>query len=187
MTAHGVRRAQADFGKIAGVTLRLRPLRLDDEAAATHAHAELAKDDFTFLLDWDATQPWAAYLHRLDEVRRGIDLPADRVRATFLAAVVGNDLVGRVSIRHELNDYLRDFGGHIGCGVRPGFRRRGFAGEILKHALVVARAVGVERVLVTCDEDNRPSAKIIERSGGVLEDVRTDDADGVRKCRYWID
>jgi predicted acetyltransferase len=45
----------------------------------------------------------------------------------------------------------------------------------------------VERVLVTREEDNRPSAKIIERRGGVLEDVGTDDADGVRKCRYWID
>lgn len=156
--------------------------------AATQAHVELAKDEFAFLLeDWDATQPWADYLRRLDDVRRGIDLPPDRVPATFLAAVVGDDLVGRVSVRHELNDYLRSVGGHVGYGVRPGFRRRGFAGEILQQALVVARAVGVERVLVTCDEDNRSSAKIIERNRGVLEDVRTDDADGVRKCRYWID
>ncbi len=168
--------------------LRLRPLRHDDQNAATRAHLELAGDDFTFLLeDGETTEPWGDYLRRLENVKRGLDLAPDRVPATFLAAVVGDELVGRVSVRHELNDYLRSFGGHIGYGVRPGFRRRGFAGEILKQALVIARAAGVERVLVTCDDGNLPSAKIIERNGGVLADVRIDDSDGVPKRRYWID
>jgi len=71
------------------------------------------------------------------------------VPATFLLARVGGDLVGRVSIRHELNDFLAEFGGHIGYAVRPQFRRRGHATEILRQALVVARGEGVERVLVT--------------------------------------
>jgi predicted acetyltransferase len=176
------------FEKIAGVMLRLRPLRPDDEQAARQAHAELAGDGFAFLLeDWDATLPWDDYLRRLDNARRGIDIPAGRVPATFLGAIAGGDLVGRVSIRHELNDYLLNFGGHIGYGVRPGFRRQGFATEILRQGLVIARAAGVDRILVTCDENNHASAAVIERNGGVLEDVRTDEADGVRRSRYWID
>ncbi len=168
------------------MALRLRPLRLDDEADALRARAELEADGFTFLLDWKPAQPWVTYLQELERRRRGLDLPADRVPATFLAASVGPDLVGRVSIRHRLNDFLLNFGGHIGYAVRPSYRRQGFAGEILGQALIIARAEGVERVLVTCDEDNAISTRVIERHGGVLEDIRPD-PDGPPKRRYWID
>ena len=91
-----------------------------------------------------------------------------------------------MSIRYELNDFLAAYGGHIGYAVRPAYRRRGFASEILRQALIIIRAHGVDRVLVTCDEDNLGSAKAIERQGGVLEDTRVD-PDGIRKRRYWID
>jgi predicted acetyltransferase len=160
--------------------LRLRPLRLDDEAAAIAAHEELARDGFVFLLDWNRGEPWAAYLARLERQRCGVELPPDRVPATFLVAQVGAELVGRVSIRHELNAFLAEYGGHIGFGVRPAHRRRGYAGEILRQALVVARAVGVDAALVTCDEDNVASARAIEGAGGVLEDTRA------HTRRYWI-
>lgn len=106
--------------------------------------------------------------------------------ATFLVAVVGNELVGRVSVRHELNDFLANFGGHIGYGVRPGYRRRGYAGEIFRQALIIARSEGIDRVLITCDANNAASATVIERNGGALQDVR-DDPNGPPKRRYWID
>ncbi len=93
--------------------------------------------------------------------------------------------VGRVSIRHELNPFLTDFGGHIGYAVRPRYRGRGFASEILRQALVLARAEGIERVLLACDDDNLASIAIIERHGGVLEDTRID-PDGIAKRRYWV-
>jgi predicted acetyltransferase len=166
--------------------LRLRPLRADDEAAARAAHTELERDGFPFLLGRHSGEPWPAYVERLRRHRCGLDLAADRVPATFLVAVVGEDIVGRTSIRHELNDYLRELGGHIGYGVRPAHRRRGYAGEILRQSLVIARAEGVGRVLVTCDEGNVASARAIERAGGVLEDVRPDPG-GPAKRRYWID
>ena len=130
--------------------------------------------------------PWADYLAQMAAWERGIGVPADRVPAAFLAAEADGALVGRVSIRYEFNDFLAAYGGHIGYAVRPAYRRRGFASEILRQALIIIRAHGVDRVLVTCDEDNLGSAKAIERQGGVLEDTRLD-PDGIRKRRYWID
>jgi predicted acetyltransferase len=166
--------------------LRLRPLRLDDEEEAQAAHAELARDGFPFLLDWEDGMPWVAYLELLGNQHRGQNLRSDRVPATFLVADVGGALVGRVSIRHELNAFLRNFGGHIGYGVRPAHRRCGYATEILRQSLVIARAEGVARVLVICDEPNVASAAVIQRAGGVLEDIRADEL-GTRMARYWID
>src|SRR3954451_10572061 len=165
--------------------LRLRPLHAHDEPQARAAHAELEQDGFSFLLDWDPGEPWPRYVERLRRQRCGQDLRPDRVPATFLVATVDGGLVGRSPIRHELNDYLREFGGHIGYGVRPAHRRRGHAGEILRQSLIVARAEGIDRVLVTCDEGNAASARIIERAGGRLEDVRPEPG-GPSKRRYWI-
>lgn len=69
---------------------------------------------------------WPEYLAMLERTRRGVDLPADRVRATFLVADVKGVIVGRASIRHTLNDQLRHLGGHIGYAVLPEHRRRGY-------------------------------------------------------------
>jgi len=173
-------------GRIGAVALQLRPLRSEHEADARSAHAELASDAFDFLLSWDPAQPWADYVRKLGGNRRGIDLPTGWVASTFLGAFVGGELVGRVSIRHELNDFLTNFGGHIGYCVRPAYRRRGYASEILRQGVVIARAEGVGRVLVTCDDDNAASVRVIERNGGVLEDVRAH-PEGPQRRRYWID
>lgn len=167
------------------VGVRLRPLRLEDESDARDAHRELSAEGFSFLLDWDPGQPWSRYLQRLERLRRGVDVPSDRVPATFLGAYLGTDLVGRVSIRHTLNSYLADVGGHIGYAVRAAYRRRGYATDILQQALVIARDEGVDRALVTCDVENVASAAVIAKLGGRLEDVRAD-RDGTRKLRYWI-
>lgn len=69
--------------------LQLRPLRLDDEADARRATAELERDEFPFLLDRDPGEEWASYLSKLGRYRRGLDLPSGWVPATFLVAVVG--------------------------------------------------------------------------------------------------
>ncbi len=166
--------------------LSLRRLGLSDEADARAAHAEFAGEGFDFLLDLRVGEAWATYVRRLDAIRRGDDVFPDRVPATFLVAEVGGTLVGRVSIRHELNEFLVNFGGHIGYGIRPAYRRRGYGGEMLRQALVVARRAGVGRVLLTCDDGNEVSASIIERAGGVLEDIRVA-PDGTGKRRYWIE
>jgi predicted acetyltransferase len=113
--------------------------------------------------------PWSTYLKTLEEQRVGVGLPADLVPATFLVADVEGEIVGRSSIRHALNDFLKREGGHIGYGVLPGHRRRGYATEILRQSLIIARANGVDRVLMICDDDNTGSRTVIEKCGAWLE------------------
>ncbi|WP_110205031.1 GNAT family N-acetyltransferase [Nocardioides daejeonensis] len=88
--------------------------------------------------------------------------------------------VGFLALRRSLNDFLLEEGGHIGYSVRPSRRRERFATRALAAALGEAAALGIDRVLVTCDEDNIPSARTIEVNGGLYEDSRNG------KRRYWI-
>lgn len=167
--------------------LTLQPLRLDDETAFVAAHGEMALEGFTFGLGYEPDESFAAYVGAL-EAQQGIDPPgrwSHWVRSSFLLAEVDGVIVGRSSIRFELNDFLAHEGGHIGYGVLPAHRRRGYATEILRQSLAIARDEGVDRILVTCDDDNTGSATVIERCGGLLESIVVG-ADRDRVRRYWI-
>ena len=89
-----------------------------------------------------------------------------------------------MSIRHALNDYLLNFGGHIGYAVAPEFRGRGYAKHIMRRALDHLAVLGVDRALLTCEDDNLRSAQVIEKCGGVFEDIRRNGETAFR--RYWI-
>jgi predicted acetyltransferase len=167
------------------VSLVLRPPAPDDEAVCVTAAGEFVS--FPFLLLWKEGLPWADYLDLLAGLRDGSRVPEGLVRSAFLLADADGEVVGRVSVRFELNEYLAARGGHVGYGVRPEFRRRGHATEILRQAVSLAHDEGVDRILVVCDDDNRASAAIIERCGGVLESVVSPDDGDVPFRRYWID
>lgn len=101
--------------------------------------------------------------------------------------VDADEVVGFVSFRHTLNEWLREAGGHIGYAVRPTRRRQGYASAGLRLALDRARQIGLDRVLVTCDDDNVGSYRTIEGAGGVLQDVSDQTERGhARLRRYWI-
>ena len=103
-----------------------------------------------------------------------------------LWAVAEEQFVGRISIHHELNDALRVEGGHIGYDTVPSFRGRGVATEMLRQALPVARGLGLADVLLTCDDTNAASIRVIEKTGGALGATRVLDANRPLKRYYWI-
>jgi predicted acetyltransferase len=112
------------------------------------------------------------------------ELPEDRVRCDYYWITDGTgpdeEVVGFLALRHSLTAWLLEEGGHIGFSVRPSRRAQGHASRALALAVHRSAELGLERVLVTCDEDNLASARTIERNGGAYEDTRNG------KRRYWI-
>lgn len=132
---------------------------------------------------WDLTE---AGCRRLVDVLLGAAAQpedADQVPSEFYWVIDGapEQVVGFLALRTRLNDWLFNQGGHIGYSVRPSRRREGHASRALELAVRRACALGIERALVTCDDDNLASARTIERNRGVYEDTRNG------KRRYWID
>ncbi len=123
-------------------------------------------------------------LLKIKEREEGKSLPADRVPQTELWFVEDGKLIGWTKIRHRLNKKLLLEGGNIGYSIRPSARNQGYGTRILELALAEAKRMGIEKVLVTCDDDNVGSAKIIEKNGGVLENKIENE--GKLKRRYWI-
>ncbi|TQL66900.1 putative acetyltransferase [Nocardioides albertanoniae] len=111
-----------------------------------------------------------------------------RVHASAFWITSDDEVVGFIQLRHELNDFLENVGGHIGYAVRPSARRQGHARRALGLTLAEARALGLERVMISCDDDNAASARTIESQGGRLQDVIDGSAYGYGpKRRYWIE
>lgn len=106
--------------------------------------------------------------------------PEGFVPGTTLWWVDGAEFLGRLAIRHRLTERLRTVGGHIGYWIRPSARRQGHATAAFRAALPIAYRLGIDPVLVTCDEDNLGSRRIIEGAGG-----RFASQVGVKR-RYWV-
>lgn len=167
----------------------LRPLVLQDESAFDAAVQEFANDghDFEFAFKYGEGTVFSEYVEALDRWSRGLDLPDEFVPNSFLVGVLGSKIVGRVSIRHVLNDYLAYAGGHVGYGVVPSERRKGLGSELLRLALPLASSLGIQRLLITCNDDNAGSARVIENNQGVFEGLIQDPLTSETKRRYWID
>jgi predicted acetyltransferase len=95
-------------------------------------------------------------------------------------------ILGAASLRHELNGYLMNVGGHIGYGIRPSERRKGYATQMLGLALQKAKELGIDKALVTCDSLNIGSERTIRNNGGV-EDVPYIEDEGKITKRFWIE
>ena len=169
-------------------TIVLRLPRLDEEGELLRAHRATTPEVPYFLHYYEEGMPLARYLEVLAERERGLNLPPGHVPSTFLFVFKEDRIIGRVAIRHRLNDLLLRVGGHIGYVIVPEFRRRGHATTSLRLALDFARdRLGHARVLVTCDDDNIGSIKTIENNGGVLEEVVSGSDLDKPKRRYWIE
>lgn len=125
-----------------------------------------------------------AYVQNLLE--RETHPKAPLVADTIFWAVKGKDILGRISLRHELTPYLRNIGGHIGYIVRPSARKKGIASRMLAKVLALPKARSVGKILITCDETNLASIKIIEKAGGKLSGTYQDASKSVKTLQYWI-
>ncbi len=143
-------------------------------------HREGRHDD----LDPDqlaSAEQFASYVEHLHaEALPETPRPPGWVPATTLWYVDAGEYLGTLQIRHQLTPTLREVGGHIGYEVRPSARRLGHATRMLALSLPRAHALGISRVLLTCDDTNVASRKVIQANGGVA------DAPIGAKLRYWI-
>jgi len=146
----------------------------DTRADLKDLNPEVLEKDFT------------AYINKLVEAAKGIGLPTGYVAHTSYWLIDNNEFIGRVDIRHSLAEKLLKEGGHIGYDIRPLKRNQGYGKKILQLALPKAKALEITKVLVTCDETNIASKKVIERNGGFFEDAVLVAEGRPKKLRYWF-
>lgn len=109
---------------------------------------------------------------------KGINLPKGHVSGTTYWLVEGNNFIGRGGIRHELNDFLIKYGGHIGYYIKKEYWGMGYGTLLLKLLLEKVTDLGIKKALLTCDIENIASARVIEKNGGKkidMIDVTVDD------------
>ena len=135
-------------------------------------------DNFSSIKDW---------LEELKKRSSEATVPEGLVPSSTYLGVREKDnyIVGMIDIRHYLNKYLTQVGGNIGYGVRKTERNKGYAKQMLKLALEKCKELKIKKVLITCDEDNIASEKVILSANAKLEDIRN--VDGENKKRFWID
>lgn len=142
-------------------------------AAGEHRHA-LALHDYT------------AYLQKLEARGQRDNLPAGRVPGCEFWLESDGKILACGRLRLGLTPELEEEGGHIGYDVRPSMRRRGYGTALLRMMLVKAREQGIERVRITCDDDNLGSIQVIERNGGLIAGRSISKESGKLIRQYWI-
>ena len=129
-------------------------------------------------------QDFAGFVKKMRNYEKGRNLPKGHVPSSYYWLLDNSEFIGETTIRHKLTKALLKEGGHIGYGIRPTKRKKGYGIKILALALQKAKKLGIRKVLVTCGDDNFGSWKIIEANGGVLQDKIRHKGKLVR--RYWI-
>jgi len=149
--------------------------------ALKESHAEGRSSS---LIISELEEDFAKFVSKYKDREKGIGLKDGYVPDTRFWLVEGSEYIGWVSVRHKLSESLMKEGGHIGYEIRPTKRKLGYGTKILELALPLALNLGIKEALVTCDDDNIASAKIIEKNGGILENKEKINDKIVR--RYWI-
>lgn len=160
---------------------------------------DLKEEYISFYQEWrnsgEVMIPWVIgkdptnfqeMVQELFDASKGIGIPETWVPdSTYWFVNEAKRIVGAVNIRHSLTDHLFHSGGHIGYGIRPTERRKGYATKLLQQSLLKAKKLGIKSVLVVCDADNIASEKTILHNGGIRDkDYIEDNGNLVR--RYWI-
>ena len=133
----------------------------------------------------ESTRDW---IDQVEAYKSADTVPPQRVPSSQYIYVRRADsrIVGMIQIRHCFNAFLEKYGGHIGYSVCPGERRKGYATQMLKSVLPICKALGIHRVLITCQQGNEGSRRTILKNGGVYESTVWEPEEKVWLERYWI-
>jgi len=143
------------------------------------------EDIIPWSLNFDSSN-FSLMIKKLEGYSKGEGLENGFVESsTYWMINKSNRIIGAIDIRHRLNDHLLFRGGHIGYGIRPSERKKGYATMMLSLALEVCRTMGISKVLITCAKDNIGSVKTIVNNGGILNSEGTDGGEYFQ--RYWVD
>lgn len=168
------------------MSLIVRQLTADDEAAFFEGMKPWSEDITWYTFAWNPGMSYQQMLAILDDEKNGRNLQPGRVPHTMLYGFLDGKIIGRVSIRHELNDYLLHRGGNIGYAVTEGYRRQGYATVLMQEGIKYCKSLGLKEILVTCSDQNTPSWKVIEKFNARLENKVNDEEDNELIRRYWI-
>lgn len=167
--------------------LILRELTEKDEPAFLAGYEDWKHDDLTwYSFVWKPGLSHAEHLCILEDQKDKAKTPNNRVPSTMLYGFVDGEIVGRFNIRHELNPYLLERGGNIGYSVSSRHRKKGYATEMFRQGIKFCQNLGLEKILVTCADQNTSSWKIIEKFGGSLENRIFDKEENEFFRRYWL-
>jgi predicted acetyltransferase len=168
-------------------SLVLRELTAADEAAFLNGYEDWKNEELSwYSFVWKPGMPMSEHLQKLTDNKDAHKIPIHFVPNTMLYAFVNHQIVGRLSVRHYLNDHLLARGGHVGYAVSPQHRQKGYATEILKQGLNFCRTLDLDKILVTCSDSNTASWKVIEKLSGHLENKISDPQKNELIRRYWI-
>lgn len=133
-------------------------------------------------------QNYDEWLLKLEKDLDLLNILEDKVPAStyFLVRTSDNKIIGMINIRHKLNEFLLNEGGHIGYSVRPTERKKGYGTLMLKLGLDKCRELNLNRILITCDKINIVSAKIIQNNNGILENEVFSETFSEIIQKYWI-
>ncbi|MGF2621922.1 GNAT family N-acetyltransferase [Bacillus cereus] len=148
------------------------------------------KDSGETMIPWVITKDpsnFPAMVQELLDAHNGINVPESWVPdSTYWLVTDHNRIIGAVNIRHSLTEHLFNAGGHIGYGIRPSERRKGYATKLLALSLEKAKELNITKALVVCDEVNTASEKTILHNGGLRDDDFIEE-DGNVVRRFWIE
>lgn len=150
----------------------IRPQKLHEAAVLDYKEEYFSNGEndlhgSSLLTEMTSYDDWLAHLAKQAD---SATVSSDWVAATTFLAVRQRDqkIIGMIDIRHYLNDFLREFGGHVGFSVRPTERKKGYATAILRLGLDYCKTLGLERVMLGCYKENSASASTIIKNGGIL-------------------
>jgi len=136
-------------------------------------------------IKYDSYDEWLEKVTAQKEIKRSTS--STPATTYFMLRKTDNKIIGSIQLRHHLTEELLKDGGNIGYGIRPSERSKGYGVKQLSLVIAEAKALGLDKVMISCNKDNRVSAQIAIRNGGMLSGEGFDYDEGKVTEIYWID